>query len=305
MKILVAEDDHVSQMMVERYIVKEGYTVVLCDNGEDAFNIIKQQEVRMAIIDWIMPKMDGVTLCEEIRKLHLPRYTYLIMLTSKSETHDLVEALDSGADDFISKPVERAELVSRIKVGTRILKLEDDLIQSRKELIRLAREDSLTNLFNRRAFHDESVKEMDRAFREGQTVSLVMIDIDNFKLINDKYGHQSGDLVLIEIARRLHSLCRPYDILGRFGGEEFIILLPKTTASSASKIAERIRYDIFNKPIDVRGGEINVTISIGLSNIFPVFGPRDAQIDDLIKRADIALYRAKRDGKNKVAVNVK
>ncbi|MDY6934154.1 MAG: diguanylate cyclase [Spirochaetota bacterium] len=305
MKILIVEDDHFFQEAVKRDLESAGYNVLICNNGRDAIKIIKDQEVRVAIIDWIMPGMDGITLCKEIRGLHLYRYVYIIMLTSKRRKQDTIIALEAGADDFLTKPADKEELISRIKVGMRILELENRLILSQRELLKLAKEDPLTNLLNRRSFLDEALKELDRAIREGREISTVMVDIDDFKRINDTYGHQIGDEIIIEFARRLQSSCRTYDILGRYGGEEFLILLPQTKSSSAVKIAKRIRSVIKNKPFKIMGEGITVTASFGVSVLKPDGRSKDDQIDDLVKRTDIALYEAKKGGKNRVAVNVK
>lgn len=302
MDVLVADDERISRVVIERTLKEEGYNVRSCKNGLEAYNLIKENIFRIAVIDWVMPEMDGITLCKKIRKLKSQRYIYVIIITSKSKKQDIVKALDAGADDYISKPFNRDEFLSRIKVGVRLIETHDKLIKSQRELIKLVREDSLTTLLNRRAFLDESLNDIERAVREQSNVSAIIIDLDNFKSINEKYTNQTGDKLLYEIARRLKNSCRPYDKLGRYAGEEFIVLLPNTEIDQASKIAKRIRSAIKDKPFLMDGSQIQLTACLGVSMLMPKSKMKDSQLDELIKKTEVALNRAKQQGSNKIAV---
>lgn len=303
MKALVIEDDQVSRLMVQKYLEAAGFHVVACPSGQEGLNIIKEQGIRVAIIDWVMPGMDGVSLCRKVRSLGLKRYIYMIILTGKNRKNDLVEAFDAGADDFITKPFDRDELISRVKVGVRIIDLEDKRLKTQKELLRLAKEDPLTNLLNRRALLDEVLNELNRSGREGRSVSAIMVDVDNFKRINDRHGHIEGDAILTEFAERLQKSCRPYDKVGRYGGEEFLVLLPNTPGDAALTVAERMLGDV-NSTVFLAGGrKVNLSASFGVATITPGGKDREKQLDELIRMADQALYKAKKKGKGRVEAN--
>lgn len=307
MKVLVVEDDLVLQMAVKKVFDEMGFETILCSDGETAFKIITTEKIRLAIIDWILPGIDGLTLCRKMRKLRLSRYVYMIILTSMSSKENLVEALDAGADDFIAKPFDENELAARARVGMRIIQLENKLVNSQKKLIKLAKEDPLTGIMNRRSLFDEILKELNRASREKSSVATILVDADNFKAINDTYGHLVGDMVLVQLAESLKDCCREYDKLGRYGGEEFLLLLPQTDREGAIHVAERMRRHINNNPINCGDKSISLTVSIGVSTIS--FGAEhekykinEQMMDDLIKKTDYALYVAKKEGKNRVAV---
>ena len=290
MKILVAEDDPISQRVVQANLLEWGYEVTVASDGSEAWAIMRQEESPSLVIsDWMMPGMDGLTLCRKIRRMERPGYIYFIILTAKK---GVVEALEAGADDFLTKPFNPEELKYRIRIGERILNLE-------RRILELANTDMLTGLLNRRAFMEKIRQEISRTQREKRPLSLIMADIDHFKRINDAYGHQAGDLVLQRFAEQLTASTRPYDFTGRYGGEEFIVCLPGTGRSGAGSIAERIRRQTEDMEIMLpdESGPIRITASFGTASHEE--GPR-VDVDLLIKRADEALYRAKRGGRNRV-----
>lgn len=303
MKVIIADDDGVSRAAISGCLREGKYEVVVCKNGIEAMDIIKTGSIRFAVLDWMMPGMDGLALCKEIRKLNLQRYVYIIIITAKNEKKDIVEALDSGADDYLSKPFSKEELLSRMRVGTRILDIHDKLIKSQRKLLNLVREDPVTALPNRRAFLDEAVKDMDRASREKHMISGILIGIDNFNIVSNVHGPAAGDSLLEELAHRLKSVCRLYDKIGRFSGEKFLVILPNTKTHEAVKVAQRMRSVIAEKPYEIMGNRINLSACFGISVLLPENGMRDEQIEKLVKNTGIALNMAKNVGGDKIAVN--
>jgi len=268
---------------------------------------------QLAILDWMMPAPDGVELCRMVREKeaeasseHLedneyleptPRYyVYIILLSAKAQREDMIQGLDAGADDYITKPFNAEELQARIRAGLRIVDLQNQLIQTQKKLQHLARIDYLTGIFNRRAIIERLKQEMARAERENAPISLAILDIDHFKKVNDTLGHHTGDGVLMECVRRMQDLLREYDILGRFGGEEFLLIIPGANEQQSSEICERIRQHIGDQPMEIDEHSITITMSMGLAT-----WRQDVSLDDLITRVDDALYQAKGLGRNRIA----
>jgi two-component system cell cycle response regulator len=291
LKILIADDDAVSLLYLRAALEDWGYEVESTTDGKSACEILQQPGAPMlAIIDWMMPGMDGTDVCRMIRETVKDRYIYLIMLTSRSETEFVVEAMNAGADDFISKPFNVEELQVRVRAGKRISELEQKLRLK-------ATHDALTGIYNRGAVMDILEKEMARHERDGQPMSIVFADLDHFKRTNDKYGHLAGDAVLREVCRRVSAVLRPYDLLGRYGGEELLIVLPACDSNGAVEVAERIRKVVADQPIMTGFGAIPSSLSIGIAvadkgKVMPM--------NDLINLADIALYSAKECGRNRV-----
>ena len=293
MKILIAEDDPISRRILEANLLKWGYEVMVASDGGEAWEIIQQPESPSLIIsDWMMPRMDGLALCRKIRNMEKSEYIYFIILTAKGEKKDIIEGLEAGADDFLTKPFNREELKYRIRIGERIINLE-------RRILELANTDSLTCLLNRRAFMERMEQEMSRAQREKKPISLILVDIDHFKNVNDTYGHQVGDLALQRFSGELTASARPYDFLGRYGGEEFVVCLPGADGLRAASVAERMRRQIENMEIMLpdNSGSIRITASFGTASISVESG---RNVDLLIKSADDALYRAKEKGRNRV-----
>jgi two-component system, cell cycle response regulator len=256
--------------------------------SSSAFNL--SIKALLLISDWMMPEMDGLELCRRIRAAGIAGYTYFIILTAREKKEDIVKGLEAGADDFLVKPFIPEELKCRVLIGERILDLE-------KRILQLASTDPLTGIWNRRAFMERLKAELERTARERTSLSIIMVDIDHFKRVNDEHGHQAGDQVLQQFSRRLMELARTYDFLGRYGGEEFIACLPNTNEAQARSIAERLRRGVEEMAISLPGGEnIPITASFGTASHLAAAGKDD--VDRIIKRADDALYKAKREGRN-------
>lgn len=301
MKILIADDDDVLRHVLQATLSKWGYEVVIARNGLEAWRILQAEDApKLAILDWIMPGMDGIEVCREIRKrVHEP-YIYLILLTAKDRKKDVVAGMDSGADDYLAKPFDPDELKVRLRAGMRILDLQAELLAARERLQYQATHDSLTGLLNRAATLEALSLELERASRQGTPLSIVLADIDHFKQINDTHGHAVGDAVLCEAARRMKSSVRIYDSVGRYGGEEFLFILPGCDAASAVTQAERLRSAITDHPIELSRLTISFTLSMGL--VVRLEGIPD-DLDPLIQEADAALYRAKLRGRDRVVLS--
>ena len=300
MRILIAEDDAISRTLLERTLQRAGYAVIAVENGAQAIaELAKQDAPRLALLDWIMPEMDGVEVCREIRRRKEQAYTYLILLSSKESKGDIVTGLESGADDYLTKPFDVDELKARLRTGHRILELEDHLVEARESMRFQATHDLLTSLWNRGVIVELMSHEIMRSRRERSCTAVMMCDIDHFKSVNDQYGHAVGDEVLREVARRLHNSVRSYDMVGRYGGEEFLVALNKCNPENAISRAENLREKIAGRPIQTANKPVSVTISIGLA-ISTEFA--ECTIEEIMHHADMALYAAKAAGRNCVRV---
>jgi two-component system, cell cycle response regulator len=300
MRILVAEDDAISRTLLERTLQRAGYNVIAVENGAQAIaELLKQDAPRLALLDWIMPEKDGVEVCREVRRGKDQAYTYLILLSSRESKEDIVAGLESGADDYLTKPFDMDELKARLRTGHRILELEDHLVEARESMRFQATHDLLTSLWNRGVIVELMSHEIMRSRRERSCTALMMCDIDHFKSVNDRYGHAVGDEVLREVARRLHNSVRSYDMVGRYGGEEFLVALNKCDPGSAVSRAENLRMKIGGRPIQTANEPVTVTISVGLalSTDFT-----ECSVEELMHQADMALYAAKAAGRNCVRV---
>ena len=298
MKILIAEDDLVTSRVLEKRLSKWGYNVVIARDGEEAWEIVKDADSpNMVILDWMMPVLDGLEVCRKIRTLEREPYIYIIFLTTRGQTGDIVEGLDAGADDYIVKPFDSHELEVRIRAGKRILDLQVELIAAREALRIQATHDSLTGMWNHAEIINILEKELERNKRDKSSVGIIMVDLDNFKQINDTYGHQNGDMVLCEISHRLTSVLRPYDSIGRYGGEEFLMVLPGCELKAAARTAERLCKGVSFDGIEISSGKILSSISAGVASSQDT---EEMTAEELIKRADEALYRAKAAGRNRI-----
>jgi two-component system cell cycle response regulator len=290
-KVLIADDDPLSLLYLQDALQDWGYEVQTTSDGQSACEILQQPDAPMlAIIDWMMPGMDGVDVCRRIRETVKDHYVYLIMLTSRNETEFVVEAMNAGADDFIGKPFNVEELQVRIRAGKRISELEQKLRMK-------ATHDALTGVYNRGAIIEILEKELARHDRDHRPMSIIFADLDHFKRTNDEHGHLAGDAVLREVSRRVGAVLRPYDWLGRYGGEELLIVLPACDPDGAAEVAERVRAVIADTPIATDYGAISSSLSIGIAvahkgNVISSNG--------LIHLADDALYLAKERGRNRV-----
>ncbi|MGB6547176.1 MAG: diguanylate cyclase [Candidatus Acidiferrales bacterium] len=300
MDILIADDDPVSCRLLQVSLGHAGYRVATTIDGEEALRALERPNCpRLVVLDWMMPGMDGIDVCREVRSQAREPYIYIILLTAKGQQEEIIEGLEAGADDYITKPFDLQELKARLRAGKRILELQEELVAAREQLRVQATHDSLTGLLNRTAVNEIIDREIARTIREGTEFSVIMADIDNFKSINDTYGHAIGDAVLREMARRLQASIRPYDSIGRYGGEEFLVVSPGCGLTSAAEQAERIRKCIYEEPIQAAGVTIPATMSLGFA-----VAPIEATLAiDLVRVADAALYCAKNNGRNRVEGN--
>jgi two-component system cell cycle response regulator len=299
MKILVADDDPVSLRMMERTLQKSGYEVITVDNGRQAAEeLTKVDGPRLALVDWMMPELDGPSVCREVRSRHNDSYIYVLLLTSRQSTEDIVMGLEAGADDYLTKPCHPAELKARLHTGRRILELEDKLVEAREEMRFKATHDALTSLWDRGAIFSLLRSELSRSSRENNPVSVMLCDIDHFKQINDVHGHPVGDEVLQQVSTRLQELVRPHDEVGRYGGEEFLIVLGGCSADNLKHRAEQVREGICRSSFLTKNGPVSVTVSVGAITIED--WDKTLPIDPFLREADAALYQAKAAGRNRV-----
>jgi diguanylate cyclase (GGDEF)-like protein len=297
-RVLAAEDNPVFQSMLRSMLTKWGYDPVIARDGVEAWRALEAESApRLAILDWMMPGLDGVEICRRVRAAAREPYIYLVLLTARTESQDLVEGMEAGADDYLTKPFVAQELRVRLRAGRRILDLQSELMATREALRIQATHDALTGIANRGAILDAMNVALARAARENSPVAVLMTDIDRFKSVNDTFGHQAGDEILCEAASRLRSAVRAYDTVGRYGGEEFLIVLPGCTADGARSQAERIREAFTCERFRARGEYFDVTCSFGVAARDSA-SPADAAA--LIREADLALYMAKANGRNRV-----
>jgi two-component system, cell cycle response regulator len=298
-KVLAAEDNPVVQSVLANMLTKWGYEPVIARDGNEAWEALQQPDgPQLAIVDWMMPGLNGVDICRGVRAAAREAYVYILLLTSRADSRDLVEGMEAGADDYVTKPFKAHELRVRLRAGRRIVELQQQLLAAREALREQATHDGLTGLLNRGAILDVLRRELARASREFHPLSLLMLDLDHFKQINDTCGHAGGDAVLRESARRMRDSLRGYDSVGRYGGEEFLIILPGCESSSAVTQAERVREAFANRPFATGQHSLVVTSSIGASSRN---SPTEADAEALLREADLALYAAKGEGRNRVA----
>ena len=300
MKVLIAEDEKISRRKLEKFLEDLDYEVISCKDGLEAWNIIQSGNApNLLILDWMMPGMDGVEICRKVRKLDKEPYTFILLLSSKSEKDDVVKGMAAGADDYITKPFDQNELRVRLRAGRRIVELNEELLGIRNELKKQAIYDDLTGLYNRRYMIEILEKEFSRVLRYQTDLSCLLLDLDYFKEVNDTFGHGFGDMVLHEFSNCLKQEARNTDIPFRYGGEEFMLLLPNTDIDGAQNVAEKIRSACETKKFGDENNSTTVTVSIGISSVklHKLFDSKE-----LMAFADKALYRAKAEGRNRVEV---
>jgi two-component system, cell cycle response regulator len=296
-RILIADDDPVSRRMLQFFLLKWGYEVVIATDGVEALRILDAYDAPpLAVLNWMMPGMEGPDVCQRVREHPERPYVYILLLTARSEKNDILMGLESGADDYLTKPFDAQELRARIHVGQRILDLQKNLVVAKEELLFRATHDGLTGISNRGVAMDALNREHSRQEREGGSFGIILADLDHFKYINDKYGHLCGDAVLKEAACRILSCARSYDAVGRFGGEEFLIVVPSSGSLGPLGLAERMRKALESQPFITDAGLIHVTGSFGIA-----ISKREDGLDTqgLLRMADNALYRAKDAGRNR------
>lgn len=284
---------------MQRTLEKYGYEVVTATNGiQAALELCSPSGPRLALIDWMMPDLDGLGVCRAVRSRHDNAYVYIVLLTSRQSSEDVVSGLEAGADDYLTKFCHPAELKARLHTGHRLLQLEDKLVEAREEMRFKATHDALTSLWNRAGIFSLLSSQLSRSSRHHTPTSLLLCDIDHFKKINDTFGHPVGDEVLQQVSIYLRHLVRPEDAVGRFGGEKFLIVLGECDKVALKERAEQIRQEMSRVPFITQEGSISVSLSIGAITIESVHQP--LEIDSYLKHADAALYRAKAAGRNQV-----
>jgi len=303
MKVLAAEDNPVMQSMLANMLTKWGYLPVIAHDGKEAWEALQLPDgPLLAILDWMMPGLNGVDVCRGVREAGREPYVYILLLTARADFQDLLEGMEAGADDYLTKPFQAHELRVRLRAGRRILELQQQLLAAREALREQATRDGLTGLLNRNAILEMLHKELARAAREDHALSVLMVDLDRFKQVNDTRGHAAGDAVLRESARRMRDAVRGYDSVGRYGGEEFLIVLPGCDGENACIQAERVRETFASSPFVAGPVSLRVTCSIGASSrMHPRGGSCSEEDNDMLREADLALYQAKNEGRDRVA----
>jgi two-component system cell cycle response regulator len=300
MRILIADDEIMARKLLQKTLERAGYEVTAVENGRQAAEqLCPADGPRLALLDWVMPELDGPGVCRVVRKRKEQSYVYMVLLTAKESKEAVVAGLESGADDYLTKPFDLEELKARLRTGLRILDLEDRLVEAREEMRFRATHDALTSLWNRGVLMDLLGRELARSRREHVSTAILMCDLDHFKSVNDSYGHFAGDDVLKETAKRLLASVRSYDFVGRYGGEEFLVILNNCNPAYAFGRAEDIRKAIAQRPMPSSAGPVPVTMSLGLV-VSQEWGYRP--VEELLHEADAALYAAKAAGRNCVKV---
>jgi len=299
--ILLAEDSAIYRHLIEGHLKEWGFDFEYARDGKEAWKLLmKQGAPRLALLDWVLPEVDGIELCRRLRgRSDDEPYTYTILLTSKNRKHEMLEAMDAGVDDFLAKPFDPLELKARLLVGMRIVALQQKLVSANNALHFAASHDFLTGAWNRGEIVTFMQRELARARRDATNVGIVLVDVDHFKKVNDGLGHETGDLVLKEISTRLSASLREYDGIGRYGGEEFLLVIPGCDLATTVRRANQIRELISSQPISTHLGPTFVTVSMGAT-----VAESSTNSELILRRADTALYEAKRKGRNRVEEGV-
>jgi diguanylate cyclase (GGDEF)-like protein len=297
--VMVVEDDDLIRAQLVSLLKAFGYQVHSASCGVAALKTLALYPCQVVITDWEMPEMDGPALCRALRSQDYERYTYVMMLTVRNSSADVLCGLAAGADDYLVKGTPREELLARIEVGRRITTLETSLRASGAENRRLSVTDSLTGAHNRRYLMKYLPQEIERCRRYGRPIGILSCDIDRFKRINDAFGHEAGDEVLQAFVTRTRSCTREsVDWLARAGGEEFVLVLPETTLNGAASVAEKVRSAFAGEPIATREGELRATVSIGVTAMESPVELADTSVSDMLRAADRCLYQSKKLGGN-------
>jgi two-component system, cell cycle response regulator len=299
MQVLVVEDSAIYRKLICDQLGSWGFDTTVAKSGAEAWRLLEEpNSPKLVLLDWVLPDLDGIELCQRIRRAGLSRhYVYVILLTSKEGRQNMLDAMDAGADDYLMKPFDGSELKARLLVGNRILDLQEELVAARELMRHAATHDSLTGLMNRGEILQVLDRELERARRESRPVGVILADIDHFKDVNDSLGHLYGDEALKEVARRLRSKLRAYDLLGRYGGEEFLLLLPGCGLASALERGNQLREFLASKPVVFAAEARAITISMGVA-VWD--GSERCDVEALLGQADVGLYAAKEKGRNRV-----
>ena len=298
-RVLVVEDSAVYRHLITGHLREWGFDVTVANGGLEGWNILQRPSgPTLVLLDWVMPGMDGVDLCRKVRgKGSRDSYAYIVLLTAKDSRSDLLKALEAGADDYLVKPFDEQELKARLLVGKRILGLQQELVQARESMRFAASHDGLTGLMNRTEIVKALHRELDRSCREKRPLTVMKADIDHFKMINDQLGHIAGDEVLTEVGKRLRSQMRPYDAVGTYGGEAFLIVMPGCDIVSALVRADQIRSAVSCNPVVTSAKAWSITLSMGVA---VADGSKQVDVNSVLRQADLGLYRAKKTGRNRI-----
>jgi two-component system cell cycle response regulator len=294
---VLAEDSPIYRRLIERHLTDWGVQFVCAQDGKEAWKLLAKPDApRLALLDWVLPEIDGIEICRRLRSrsADIP-YTYTIVMTAKGQKQEMLEAMEAGADDFITKPFDFPELKARILVGKRIVELQQKLVSANNALQFAACHDFLTGIWNRAEILGFLRRELARSRRDVATVGIVLADVDHFKKVNDDFGHDAGDFVLKEIAKRLAASLREYDGVGRYGGEEFLLVIPGCDLTTTVRRANQIKDLVSSKPIHTPAGTIHLTLSMGVTE-----AGSSVNLEQLVSHADQALYQAKHNGRNRV-----
>jgi two-component system, cell cycle response regulator len=299
MQVLLVDDSAVYRKLIGDHLKSWEFGVTVAETGAEAWRVLQQPKgPKLVLLDWVLPDIEGIELSRRIRATALSdSYVYIVLLTSKEGQQSMLDALEAGADDYLKKPFDEAELKARLLVGKRILDLQQELVAARESMREAATHDSLTGLLNRGEIFAMLERELERSRRERKPLSVILSDIDHFKKVNDSEGHLFGDEALREIARRLHSKLRPYDGVGRYGGEEFLLVLPACDLDCAMQRANELRETIANSPVVSGDVTKTITMSMGVA-VSACVGVKEVEV--LLSRADKALYSAKANGRDRV-----
>src|SRR6266705_2435515 len=297
--VLVVDDSPFSRKLLEHALSGDSYSLLFAEDGNGALQLFKEHRPAIVITDWMLPDSTGPELCQRIRTESPNSYTYIILLTSMTEKEDIVKGLSSGADDYLTKPFDRGELLARIGVGRRMIDLHREIDAKNKQLEEMAHTDPLTGLPNRRAIEEWANRQLRGAARHGYSLWAIHVDLDCFKNINDGYGHDAGDQVLRGIARILKEHTRASDISGRMGGDEFLLVVTHVEKKHIPLTVERLREKIASQQFCFGSENISVTASFGVCGFQ---GKEPPEFSKLVQQADKALYGAKRAGRNQVKI---
>jgi len=299
--VLIVEDDELVLARLQELVEAAGYSVRTAATAMEALNALESSSASIVVTDLNLPGMDGLDLCRRIREHARPGYVYIILLTVRDEEKDILVGLDAGADDYLSKRTSSAQFIARLRIAKRVLALEYSLKSALDKKHRLAMTDALTGAYNRRYFTRHLGRELKRAQRFGGDVSLLLLDIDHFKRVNDTYGHVVGDMVLRRLTRLIgKSLSRTTDWCARLGGEEFAVVLEGSNLAAARLCAEKVRQAVAGTPIGTSAGPVSITISVGISGLEEATDGSVVTVVSLQERADLNLYASKAGGRNRV-----
>lgn len=301
MKILIVDDDPLVCRPLRIALTCAGHKVLEAPDGQAAWELLQRESVRFVIVDWMLPEGDGPELVRRIRASDFPGYTYIVLLIPKDGRDDvIVDGLEAGADDYLAKPIDPGELRARVTIGEHVLDLETRLSEALDQLQILATRDNLTGLLNRRAIYEHAEAELSRARREAKPMSLMLLAVDKFKAVNDQHGRLAGDHALRLVAETIARNRRRYDWVGRWDGEEFLVVLPGTALPEAGSVAERLRVSVAAAPFPLSDGSyLELRVSAGVAGASSENLP---ELEVLLQQADEALSRAKRKGGNQVSL---